>query len=315
MSEEPTTVSLLHRSRGLMVGIAVGDALGRPVEGHREVDPSYIDEITTRRPRFLPYTDDAAMSIWLTESLLACGGFDGADMARRFADGYFAEPHRGYGRNIVEVFTRVSHGMDWRTAAGIQFEGSGSYGNGGAMRVAPVAVWAYPDLDETVHLARETARVTHTHPAGVEGAVVQAVAAHHALGDGFSVEGLLADLDRLVETDEFRSKLEVLGRALERDDDDYTRLHLGNWVAAHNSVLTAVNCFLLSEDFAESIIRAIRLGGDTDTVAAMAGALAGARFGIDSVPAGWRGIEGYERMIELADLMYAERMSPEVDGQ
>lgn len=242
-----------------MVGIAVGDALGRPVEGHRDVSPGYIDEITTR-PRSLTYSDDAAMSIWLTESLLACGGFDGADMARRFADGYFAEPYRGYGGNIVHVFQRVSRGMDWRTAATIQFEGSGSYGNGGAMRVAPVAVWAYPDMEETIRLARETAEVTDTHPIGVEGAVIQAVAAHHALAGDFTPNRLLADLDRLVETDEFGSTLEMLGRALDRGDDEYARLHLGNWVGVHNSVLTAVYCFLFSDGFADTVVRAIRLG-------------------------------------------------------
>lgn len=301
-------VSLQDRFRGLMVGIAVGDALGRPVEGHHDVSPSYIDEITTR-PRSLAYSDDAAMSIWLTESLLACGGFDGADMARRFSNGYLAEPYRGYGRNIIDVFTRVSQGMDWRTAAAIQFDGSGSYGNGGAMRVAPVAAWGHPNLEETVRLARETAQVTHTHPIGIEGAVVQAVAAHHALRDGFSSEDLLAELDRLVETDEFRIKLEVLGRALERDDDEYARLHLGNWVSAHNSVLTAVYCFLLANDFADAVIRAIRIGGDTDTIAAMAGALAGARYGIDSVPGPWRGVEGYELIVELADSIFQARAS------
>lgn len=300
----PVTVvdmpDLKDRFRGLMVGIAVGDALGRPVEGHPRVSGSYLEEIRVH-PLSLVYSDDAAMSIWLAESLLACDGFDGDDMAHRFADGYYREPYRGYGANIVDAFTRVAEGMDWREAAAMQFEGSGSYGNGGAMRVAPVALWAYPDLGETVRLARETARVTHTHPLGVEGAVIQAAAAQHALGEGFDPQQLLDTLQGLVETVEFQEKLEILPEALQRDDDEYARLQLGNWVSAHNSVVTALYCFIQAESFEDAVVRAIRLGGDTDTIAAMAGALTGARHGLTSIPEIWNAVEGEGRLIELAD--------------
>lgn len=296
-------VSLKDRFRGLMVGIAVGDALGREVEGHRHVSASYLDEIKTR-PRSITYSDDTAMAISLTESLLACDGFDGADMAQRFSKGYFKEPYRGYGSGVVDVFTRVAQGIDWRAAAGIQFQGSGSYGNGGAMRVAPVALFAYPNREATIRLAQDTAQVTHTHPLGVEGASIQALTAHHALRDEFDRDLLLEDLNRLVTTDEFRTRLEELPKAIDRDDDEYVRLHIGVWVAAHKSVLAATYSFLLAEDFQETIIRAIRLGGDTDTIAAMAGALAGARYGFNSIPKVWTRVEGFERMVELADAVF-----------
>lgn len=291
------------RFRGLMVGTAVGDALGRPVEGHQQVSESYIDEIR-KRPRSMTYTDDTIMAIWVAESLLASGGFDGGDMSMRFAEGYQREPFRGYGANVVDVFSRVLRGHDWAETARSQFGGSGSYGNGGAMRVAPVALWTYPDIDETARLARQTAEVTHTHPVGVEGAVIQAVAAAHALREDFDSEVLLNDLDDLVQTEIFRTKLEALPKAMERSDDDYARLHLGNGVSAGNSVVTALYCFLASDGFEDTVIRAIRIGGDADTIAAMAGALAGARYGARSVPEVWRWVEGGEQLTELADAMY-----------
>jgi poly(ADP-ribose) glycohydrolase ARH3 len=289
--------------RGLMLGTAVGDALGRPVEGHQHVSQSYIDEILAG-PRSMIYTDDTAMTIWLAESLLAAEGFDGADMSMRFAEGYQREPFRGFGANVVDVFSRVLRGFNWAETARSQFGGTGSYGNGAAMRVAPVAMWEYPDIDETVRLARQTAEVTHTHPVGVEGAVIQAAAAAHALRDDFEGVVLLAALGDLVKPQILRSKLEALPKAIERSDDDYARLHLGNGVSAANSVVTALYCFLASDDFEDTVVRAIRIGGDTDTIAAMAGALAGARYGATAIPEMWTGVEGGERVVVLADQMF-----------
>lgn len=286
-----------------MAGIAVGDALGRPVEGWRAVSDTYIDEMIERSVPLL-YSDDTVLSMALAESLLERGRFDGEDMSQRFAGAWADEPQRGYGSSVVTVFAAVARGADWKTTAERQFDGSGSYGNGGAMRVAPVALWAYPDRDETTRLAADTSRVTHTHPVGVEGAVVQAVAAHHALLDGFDASSLLSELDRLVETERFRVKLEALHKCLARDDDERAPLHLGNWVAADKSVLTALYCFLLGTDFDNTIRRAIRIGGDTDTIAAMAGALAGARFGASSIPTEWRRVEGFDQMTALADAIY-----------
>lgn len=291
---------LRDRFRGLMVGTAVGDCLGRPVEGLGAVPDSYIDELIGRNTLLL-YSDDTVLTMALVESLLATGGFDGTDIADRFVREWRAEPQRGYGSNIVLAFGNVWRGMPWDEAAGRQFGGEGSYGNGGAMRVAPVALWEYPDLDETVELARKTVKVTHTHPVGVDGAVVQAVAAYHALRDDFSQDDLLADLDRLIQTDRFRFKLELLHKATERRDDEWVKMQLGNWVAADESVPIALYAFLLATDFESAIRRAIRIGGDTDTIAAMAGALAGARWGLSAVPEEWRRIEGYDRLLELAD--------------
>ncbi|HLT96010.1 MAG TPA: ADP-ribosylglycohydrolase family protein [Acidimicrobiia bacterium] len=295
--------ALRERFQGAMAGIAVGDALGFPVEGMETVPGGYPDDAFRRLEKF-DYSDDTALSIALAESLLACDGFDGSDMARRFSEVWAREPHRGYGANVVKVFRSVGEGVDWKEAAESQFGGSGSFGNGGAMRVVPVALWAYPDLEETVRLATATASVTHAHPVGMEGAVIQAIAAHHVLGDGFEPGRLLEDLDQRIETDRFRVKLETVELCLERGDDQQARQHLGNSVAADGSVLTALYCFSIAADFDDTVRRAIRIGGDTDTIAAMAGALAGARYGLSAIPPDWRQVEGFDRMVELGDALY-----------
>lgn len=285
-----------------MLGVAVGDCLGRPVEGHRHVPESYLEEVLSSPPPMI-YTDDTAMTIVLARSLFDSDGFSGADLARAFADEFEAEPFRGYGRSVADVFDRVRRGITWDEAAARQFGGEGSYGNGAAMRVAPVALWAYPDVDRVAELAAHTARVTHTHPLGVEGAVLQAVAAAHALASSKTDE-LLDDLSVRAGADEFRARLELLPDLLRSRDDERARLHLGNWVSAHQSVVTALYCFLAGEDFTQVMMRALRMGGDVDTIAAMAGALAGARYGADAIPAIWRDVEAADELVDLADRLW-----------
>lgn len=126
---------LRDRFRGVLVGTAVGDALGRPVEGHRRPGLDYLDDMVGRLA-LLPYSDDTVLTLAVVESLLERDGFDGADLAFRFAEAWQAEPHRGWGRNVVSVFDAVLRGLPWEEAAARQFGGEGSLGNGAAMRVA-----------------------------------------------------------------------------------------------------------------------------------------------------------------------------------
>lgn len=287
----------IDQARGVMIGLAVGDCLGSVFEGEKPVSPHYLEQFLATPPVLL-YTDDTAMALSLAESLVYTGKFSGGDMAMRFAKGWQADPHRGYGGAIRSVFRDLLNGVPWEVAATTQFGGGGSFGNGAAMRVAPVAVWSR-GATECVQLAVETARITHTNPAGIDGAVVQAVATWNALnGDETDLLGLLGGL---VDSDEFKYKLELLGEALERDDIAWTRQHLGNGVAAGDSVLTAQWCHLRSSSFEETIITALQIGGDVDTIAAMAGAVAGARYGYQAIPEHWRGVEAAERLLDLAD--------------
>lgn len=88
---------------------------------------------------------------------------------------YFKEPKRGYGQNVVDVFYKLKNQKYedvWRPARE-QFDGSGSYGNGGAMRIAPVALFYHSNYNEMISFAKEITNLTHTHPLGVNGAILQ----------------------------------------------------------------------------------------------------------------------------------------------
>jgi poly(ADP-ribose) glycohydrolase ARH3 len=123
---------------GSLVGAALGDAIGVSREGHRMAARKEVGQIA-RIEHALRYTDDTHMTIGVAESLVENRGFDGANMAERFADNYAKEPWRGYGPGPPRVFWLLRQGEAWDKAASRVYPG-GSFGNGAAMRVAPVGL-------------------------------------------------------------------------------------------------------------------------------------------------------------------------------
>jgi poly(ADP-ribose) glycohydrolase ARH3 len=298
---------LTDQFRGVLVGTAVGDALGAPFEGHPHVPARYLDSIIDDPPS-LTYTDDTAMTFGVAESLVACGRFDGAHMAETLADRFRKEPWRGYGPGPPQVFARLARGIPWDEAATTLFGGEGSYGNGAAMRVAPVALHAYPSQHEAAEIAHQTALITHTHPEGIDGAVMQAVAVTVLLGQApNNPTEIISALSSHVTTEVFHYKLMFIEDHIgNRPLEDIADV-LGNGIAAHTSVPTALACFLTNPDsFANAVKAAISVGGDTDTIAAMTGALAGAYHGYEAIPERWRAVEGAGQLIALADSLMAQ---------
>ena len=97
------------------------------------------------------------------------------NFVRRFVKEYFNDPRRGYGANVSEVFQKLNNQNleDVWTPAAEQFNGSGSYGNGGAMRISPVPLFAHKNYDIMIHIAEQSTKLTHTHPLGINGAILQ----------------------------------------------------------------------------------------------------------------------------------------------
>lgn len=311
-------VNLAANFRGALYGVAIGDALGSPFEGRSVVSPQELDQHARQIGR-LRYTDDTHMTIGMAESLLARQGFDGADMVGVFSDNYDREPWRGYGAGPPHVFKLVQRGTPWDQASRTLFGGSGSYGNGAAMRVAPAALFAFPDLDKVAWLARQTAYVTHAHPLGADGAVLQAcaVARLMALAEDRPPADRLAvhfeEVRQYLWTDSFR---EILDTILAIPVDLATAnvaLLLGNGIEAARSVPTALYAFLRhSESFPDAVRFSICLGGDTDTIASMTGALAGCYLGEEAIPEPWkRDVEGAETLCRLADALHRGRKAHE----
>jgi poly(ADP-ribose) glycohydrolase ARH3 len=303
---------------GALLGTFVGDALGKPVEGYTpEMIASQHGEITGLLPDeggVATYTDDTQMMIGVAESLVACRGFDGEDMARRFVANFQID--RGYGPGTIEVIYRLSQGVSWQTA-GDRLFGGGSFGNGAAMRSAPVGVLFAADPARLVDVADRSARITHTHPLGRGGATLQALAVGLAVA---------SDPDLPLDVAHFLGRLapailpaweayrHLLGHVRELLDSppsaDQVLRRLGNDTTAMRSVPTALYCFLAHPDsFTDCVLTAVNLGGDTDTIAAMAGALAGARLGAQAIPTEWQaslenGESGRDHVIRLGQQLH-----------
>ena len=267
---------------GALLGAFVGDALGMPYEGQPgRVVPERVD-MRDGRAAAGSYTDDTQMMIALAESLLRSDGIEDEDLAVAFRAQY--EPERGYGSGTRTVISLWDQGVAVSEAATRTF-GEGSNGNGAAMRVAPVGVRFFREEARVVTEARRSALVTHAHPEGADGAVVQAVAVAAAVAGLNPLAAALA----VVSTTPMQRRLEELA-AISARDLDPRELGGPNWAVAYSataSVPVAVALGSRAQSFEQAVTLAVRCGGDTDTVAAMAGAIAGARFGASSIPARW----------------------------
>lgn len=297
---------LRDRYRGPLLGTAVGDALGAPFEGWPHVDAASLRK-WEQSCRPLRWTDDTHMTIGVAESLIACSGFDGNDMAARFAANYEREPWRGYGAGPPQIFEALRKGARWDEPATRLFGGAGSFGNGAAMRAAPAGLAAHPDFPKVVELARAQARITHAHELGQQGAALLAGAVSWLLGassDGWSgMHSLLDDLPTAAPAEVFTGRLRRIATIAPSWTSQEVVAALGNGIEAVEAVPAALYAFLRHPgSFVDAVRCAIALGGDTDTIAAMTGALSGAFLGASAIPTVWlERLEDRFRLMHLAD--------------
>ncbi|MHC1628539.1 MAG: ADP-ribosylglycohydrolase family protein [Candidatus Nezhaarchaeales archaeon] len=276
---------------GCMIGCAIGDALGATYEGSPFSNVDVTDVAFTGR-----WTDDTHMMIGMAESLIECRGFNGEHMTWTFIRNWQKEPWRGYGPGPPRVFRLILSGVSWREAAKKLYGGMGSFGNGAAMRIAPIALLYHDKPEELREMAYRSAEITHAHELGMEGAAVQAYAISLALkiNKEFSPEEYLKEIAYFTRSRAYRDKLLTAVRLLDERNRRIIVKELGNGVEAFNSVPTAIYCFAKNhEDYAKAILYAVSLKGDADTIAAMTGAIAGAHHGEERIPRAW--IERLER--------------------
>ncbi|MBF0477838.1 MAG: ADP-ribosylglycohydrolase family protein, partial [Deltaproteobacteria bacterium] len=278
---------------GAALGTFVGDALGMPVEGWpRKRIKEHFGRLTDLQPGRLPaghYTDDTEMMIGLWETLVSCGDLDPAVAAANFLRNY--HPERGYGGRIQGVMNRLAQGAVWPDV------GTDSFGNGSAMRVAPVGCFFFRDLALVKQKALLSSEITHKHPQAGAGAVATAVATAMALEYGMSgraknPEAFLSVIfDLILDLDEPSARKIAALSDIQAGPpasltDQITRMYRCN-VMSMEAVPPALASFLYTDGFYDAVLLAVNLGGDTDTIGAMAGSVAGAYYGVSSIPEEW----------------------------
>lgn len=275
---------LRDRFSGCLLGLALGDALGAPFEGKptetmRARYPATADFLATMPAGELWYTDDTQMAIGVAQTIVDCQCIDHAELCRRFAENY--RPQRGYGSGARKILQAMVDGEDHCWLAANLFPG-GSFGNGAAMRVAPIGLFFHHDHEAIVEQARLSSLPTHVHRLAIEGAQLLALAVGFVTAsNGFDRTDFFDHLSGHARSPEYAGPLR---RAKEISGPRDLPL-FGNGIEAASSVVTSIACFSLTPDsYEQTVANAILLGGDTDTIAAMAGAMSGAYLGRQGLP-------------------------------
>jgi ADP-ribosyl-[dinitrogen reductase] hydrolase len=273
------------RYRGCLLGLACGDAVGTTVEFQPRGTFDPVSDITGGGPFRLPagaWTDDTSMALCLGESLAELGRFDPTDQMLRYCrwqeQGYLSSTGRCF-----DIGNTVHRALNRFRATGDPFSGDtdpNSAGNGCIMRLAPVVMFHYPDVDAAIHWAGESSRTTHAAPECVESSRLMALMLCSAFA-GEDVQQILLGQDarqfkciRVREIAEGKFQFKTAS-AIRGSGYVIDCLEAAAW------------CVWQTDNFKDAILRAANLGDDADTTAAVCGQLAGAFYGEEGIPGHW----------------------------
>jgi ADP-ribosylglycohydrolase len=278
----------LERARISLEGLSVGDAFGKSYF----IDPNVVADLISARtlgePEW-PWTDDTLMALSLYAVLHEKGQVDQEWLARDFATRYTTS--RGYGPSMHELLRELGQGTPWQTATRRMFEGQGSWGNGAAMRVAPLGAYFADDLDCAAEQAALSAEVTHAHPEAITGAVAVALATALAWQSRNDAPPPRRDfLDAVYR----RLPNSIVAERVRLAPDCSVRLAVaalgnGNGVSAQDTVPFALWCAAGHlDDYEEALWLTVSGLGERDTTCAIVGGIVAARTGVEAIPASWR---------------------------
>jgi poly(ADP-ribose) glycohydrolase ARH3 len=289
---------------GCFMGLSIGDAFGASYEGGpiERLLWRLIGKTSSGKKR---YTDDTQMSIDIAQSFLKEGKIEQDSIARHFAKSY--RWSRGYGPSAAKLLKGIRSGIPWQSLNREKYK-EGSKGNGAAMR-APVVVLCRPFNDE--HLSQNienTAIITHAHEEAIEGAMIIGLATCLALVDA-PTEAIFNKLKSSSSLDCYLEKLAICQRFVESDKqatNSEIKSQLGNGIMALDSCVTALYFALRyrEEQFSHMLDDIFSLGGDADTIAAMAGGIWGAFNGCERLKSLAEQVEDYELIEDLAGSLY-----------
>jgi ADP-ribosyl-[dinitrogen reductase] hydrolase len=295
--------TLLDRYRGTLLGLAVGNTLGLPVESwpSREIRRRYPKGIREINPEMsqLPWDDDLAQAVILAEAILEHDTLRNDDLAARLME-WFESNGRGMGSQTRAVINALRQGMLPSEAAKLVWERDGGpAGNGAVMRCAPVAMRWPHDRMKLLEETETSSRVTHHDPRCSWSAFAVNLAVAEALN------GRTASIDSIANAMELagvgphtlHAVRDVAGHTLER-----LRLDGSTIGFTLKAMQAGLWCLEHSADFEESLVMVIQAGGDTDTNGAVAGAILGALHGASAIPDRWTSrIARADRLVSLAD--------------
>ena len=276
------------RLRGIAVGAAVGDALGMPLEFQRP-RPIY-DLLTEMVDATLPagtFTDDTEMALALSQSLLHHCPLDMDDLAERFT-AWFRSGPSDIGFHTSRVLNLIDTGIHWNEASRrVQQANQGSASNGSLMRCWPVTLAHWKDPFQLIRDSRAQSEMTHTHPDCVCACVLvnlvlqQLVYRPDDAPPDAALRSAVASALEQVSLDEDFRLVVTLAPVRGRNE-----LPNSGWV--RHTLESALWAVLTTRSFEEALVQAVNLGNDADTTGTIAGAIAGALYGLEQIPTRWK---------------------------
>lgn len=274
---------LPDRFRGVLLGLAVGDALGAPLEFQpARLPANYLTEMVGGGWQKLApgeWTDDTQQALCIVESLLAKRVFDPDDIARRFVVWMKSNP-KDIGLHTQRVLDEIQRGASWEEASrDVQALDPDDASNGSLMRCAPLALFFCRHPEYVASLSPVLSRITHAHPDCEWACVflnVTIVALLSGMGRSEAVEFGYNACDGA--SQELKDRI---GLAMQPTCEVSPTGHV------LDTLLVALWAFLHTHTFEEALITAVNRGDDADSVGAVVGALAGARYGMTHIPERW----------------------------
>jgi len=301
---------LLTRARGALLGLVAGNQLGVPTEhlgtpeAIRAAFPDGVWEPTSP-PRNSPYDDDAAMTLLLAESLAEKSEFDAADVSARWLM-WLKRDGRGVGQTTRQALRLIDQGVD-PFAAGRQVLADlgprQAAGNGSVMRCVPVALRYHGSVGKLIRVSTQQAAITHADDRCLWGAAAVNLAVRELLhGNIYFVNEVL---HRIAEQAP-RVLVEAIRRVLREQQVDLPITVAGEAGYVVHCVEIAFWFATHGRSLEDALVYLAQAGGDTDTNAAVAGALLGARDGESAIPPTWMPrIAGAAGIRQLADTLIA----------
>lgn len=311
----------------VLIGKAIGDALGMQFETRNWNDPAIMawDGKSYGSSEFHKlgpgqWTDDTGMALALTYSLLDRGptlkldpvtpGYNPARAANAYLAWYQGPTFRGAGQTTRRALDNLKRNVPWYESGEL-----GALGNGTAMRVAPLGVFYRDEPSKLIKYAKLDATITHDSHEAQQGSIAIALAVSLLL-NGVKKEEILESIRHVLEPSRVLDTINLIAtnktvhdtlknknydRALDRNGGNriISQLILGNKYTVYEAVARSFYVFVATRSFEEAMELAIRGGGDTDTVAAMVGALCGAYYGLEGIPDNFIAqLEDHKRILE-----------------
>jgi len=324
-------IDFLDKFQGCLLGVAIGDTLGHPFEGvlRQEIHSNFEDFeefINTNRKLFTTYTDDTQLTIHTAKALIQGNGFNIDNFIREYVS-WLEDPPIGPGYGCISSIQKLKYGIPWEQAT------SNSGGNGTVMRIAPIGLFYCKNLKDLKSSAIKSSIITHSHPAASAGAIIIARAIAFLIDKnpetGFSIDEffkvIISSISGSQEEiwEEFIKILDKLRSNLDMPIEAglikfsqvgvkspyFIEQYLGQ-AFVHPYTISTVICSIFIflkrlSSFQDCIFELATAGGDSDTIGAIGGSLAGVYFGYNNIPIELtKMVKDYKKILKLSEELY-----------